>query len=351
MLRFESPWMFLLLLLIPAALYLGRRRRTRVAIRFSTAEDARRAGRSVRQRLSGLPVWLRTAALVLLVIALARPQMGTERVLDKSRGIAIEMVIDRSSSMSAELNLGGRQTTRLDAALSLFRAFVAGGAGTLKGRPSDLIGLITFARYPDTICPLTLAHETVLGFIPTVRLVERGGEEDATAIGDAIALAAARLKTAEQTLSSQTRAGKEYEIKSKVIILLTDGAGNAGRPSKEAADLAAAWGIKIYAIGIAGDSGSVFRTPFGTYTIPGGAGVDEATLEELTKPTGGLYRVVHNAKELEAVYEQIDQLEKSEIQSTRFRDYRELFPRFALAALALLGAEVLLAATLFRRIP
>jgi Ca-activated chloride channel family protein len=351
MVRFESPWMFLLLLLIPAALYLSRRRKARVAIHFSTASDAKRAGRSIRQRLASLPAWIRTAALVLLVIALARPQMGTERVMDKSRGIAIEMVIDRSSSMSAELNLRGRQMTRLDAALALFRTFVAGGAGSLKGRPSDLIGLITFARYADTICPLTLAHETVLGFIPTVRLVERGSEEDATAIGDAVALAAARLKTADETLSRQTGAGKAYEIKSKVIILLTDGVENAGRPSKEAAELAAAWGIKIYAIGIAGDSGSVFRTPFGTYTIPGGAGVDEATLEDLTKPTGGLYRVVHNAEELQAVYEQIDRLEKSDIQTTRFRDYRELFPRFALAALALLGAEVVLACTLFRRIP
>lgn len=350
--RFESPWMFLLLLLIPVVMYLGRRRKARGTIRFSSVSSASRVSRSFRQRIAGLPAWIRVAALVLLVVALARPQMGTERVLDTSRGIAIEMVVDRSSSMSAELTYRGRRLTRLDAALMLFRQFVGGGTDDLKGRPSDLIGLITFARYADTICPLTLAHDAILGFVPTVRLVARGSEEDATAIGDAVALAAARLKTAEEVLGRQTGANKEYEIKSKVIILLTDGVDNAGeRSPKEAAELAASWGIKIYAIGIAGDANSVVQTPFGSYTMQAGGGVDEGTLRTLAETTGGIHRIASDAEGLRAVYEEIDRLERSDIQSTRFRDYRELFTPFALAALALLGMEVLLGATVFRRIP
>jgi Ca-activated chloride channel family protein len=226
---------------------------------------------------------------------------------------------------------------------------VTGGEG-LKGRPTDLIGLVTFARYADTICPLTLAQETILGFIPTVKLARQGGPEDATAIGDGIALAAARLKTAEEALSRQAGT-REYEIKSKVIILLTDGVENAGRSSKEAAELAAAWGIKIYAIGVAGDEGSVVQTPFGNYTVPMGGGVDEDTLRTLAETTKGLHRIVRDAEGLRAVYEEIDRLEKSDIESTRYHDYRELFPPFAAAGLALIGAEVLLLATVFRRIP
>ncbi|MCW5979440.1 MAG: VWA domain-containing protein [Bryobacteraceae bacterium] len=348
--RFESPWMFLLLLSIPAAFYLRGRAARRATVRFSLASSSGRLNRSFRQRLADMPAWVRAAALVLVVFALARPQQGTERVVDTSRGIAIEMVIDRSSSMSAELNYRGRRMTRLNAALTVFRQFVGGGAAGLAGRPSDLIGLITFARYADTVCPLTLAHETVLGFIPTIKLVERESE-DGTAIGDAVALAAARLRTAEDTLARQGEGKKEYEIKSKVIILLTDGVDNAGRPPNEAADLAAAWGIKIYAIGIAGDSSSVIQTPFGNYTMPLGGGVDENTLRMLAERTGGLHRIVSDAEGLRAVYEEIDRLEKSEVTTTRYRDYRELFMPFALAALALLGAETLLGATLFRRIP
>ncbi|MCP5111586.1 MAG: VWA domain-containing protein, partial [bacterium] len=200
--------MFLLLLLIPLAFYLHRRGRRRTAVRFSSTVQAKGLGHSLRRTFIGIPLVVRIAALVLITIALARPQMGTERVLDTSHGVAIEMVIDRSSSMSAELRDRGRKVTRLDIALRLFQDFVTGGGSGLKGRPSDLIGVITFARYPDTISPLTLDHDTVTGFLPTVKLVDRESE-DGTAIGDAVALAAARLKTAEETLARQTGAQRE----------------------------------------------------------------------------------------------------------------------------------------------
>jgi len=343
--------MFSVLLLVPLAWYLRRIGQARGSVRFPSTAEVRRLGSSARKALLGLPFALRVAALVLMAIALARPQMGTERVLDISQGVAIEMVVDRSSSMSAELVYQGRPANRLDVALDLFRQFVVGGGGDLEGRPSDLIGLVTFARYADTICPLTLDHDTLTSFLPTVKLVERE-EEDGTAIGDAVALAAARLETAEKTLQQQLNTEREYEIESKVIILLTDGENNAGdRTPEEAAELAAAWGVKIYAIGIGGGSAGMIRTPFGTMQIPGGPQVDEESLRTLAETTGGIYRMADDADSLRAVYEEIDQLEKSEIESTRFTDYRELFPQFLLAALALLGGEVVLASTLFRRAP
>ena len=344
--------MFLLLLLLPAALYMAGRRGSRAALRFSAIGPIQAAGTSLRQNLSGIPLALRILALVLLVIALARPQMGTERVRDISRGIAIEMVLDRSSSMGSELRYEGRRMTVLGLAKTIFQQFVEGDDKRLAGRESDLIGMVTFARYADTSCPLTLAHDALLQFLPSVKLVARR-QEDGTAIGDAVALAAARLQTAEQALARQTGTDTEYEIKSKVIILLTDGVNNAGeRTVEQAAELAKEWGIKIYAIGIGGKATSKYQTAFGTFNLPfGGSGVDEKALKVLAETTGGLYRIANEAEALRAVYEEIDQLEKSEIESTRFVDYREIFPPFTLAGLGLLGLEIVLAGTVFRRIP
>jgi Ca-activated chloride channel homolog len=342
--------MFLLLTVIPAIIYWQARGTSRGTVRFSSTVDVGRLGSSLRQSLAWLPTALRVLALVALVIALARPQMGTERVRDISKGIAIEMVVDRSSSMSAEFRYRMQQVNRLDVALRVFQDFVK-GSGNLGGRPSDLIGLITFARYPDTICPLTLDHDTLAGFLPTVKLVNQQSE-DGTAIGDAVALAAARLRTAEEVLKNQLEISREYEIKSKVIILLTDGENNAGKRSvQEAADLAAEWGIKIYAIGVGSQGETQIRTPLGTYSVPMGRGVDTEALQVLAETTGGVYRVADDASALEAVYEEIDKLEKSEIESTRFLDYREMFGTFALAALCLLGLEILLSGTYFRRLP
>ena len=344
--------MFLLLLLLPAALYLACRKGGRAALRFSALGPIRAAGTSTRQNLSGMPLVLRTLALVLLVIALARPQMGTESVRDLSRGVAIEMVLDRSSSMGAELRYEGRRMTILGLAKTVFRQFVEGDGERLAGRGSDLIGMVTFARYADTSCPLTLAHDALLQFLPSVKLVEQR-QEDGTAIGDAVALAAARLQRAEQTLRGQTGRETDYEIKSKVIILLTDGVNNAGdRTVEQAAELAKQWGIKIYAIGIGGKATSRYQTAFGTFNLPfGGSGVDEKALRTLAQATGGLYRIAEDAEALREVYEEIDQLEKSEIESTRIVDYREIFSGFTLAGLGLLGLEVILAGTVFRRIP
>jgi Ca-activated chloride channel family protein len=351
--HFESPWNLLLLLTIPLLLWLRARRKRTGGLRFPSVGHAADSGRSLRQRLGAVPLLLQSLALVLIVIALARPQKGLERVREVSKGVAIEMVVDRSGSMGTEMEYGGERLNRLGVVKRVFEKFVLGDGHHLKGRPDDLIGMVVFARYADTICPLTLAHGALPRFLENVHLVQRRAE-DGTAIGDAIALAAARLKTAEGTLRAQrAKLKKDYTIKSKVIILLTDGENNAGERSPvQAARLAADWGIKIYTIGVGGgEAVTTVQTLFGAFKIPMGPGVDESTLRAVADASGGRYWRADDAKSLEKVYQQIDKLERSEIEAVRYVDYKELFTPFAFTGLLLLLAQVGLSGTVFRKIP
>ena len=234
------------------------------------------------------------------------------------------------------------------------RQFLMGNGEELGGRPNDLVGMVAFARYADTMAPLTLGHGALLRFLDQVRLVTRRAE-DGTAIGDALALAAARLQTAEEDLAryADESGEKEYEIKSKIIILLTDGQNNFGeRTPEQAAQLAAQGGIKVYTIGVGGEDGvSTVRTLFGNFKVPTGSRVDTGPLQRVAEMTGGLFRMADSDEALREVYAEIDELEKSNIESVRYIDYRELFVPFAIAALCLVMLEVLLSATVFRRIP
>jgi len=354
----ESPSALLLLLVLPVMVWWRRRqRRTRAAIGFSTIVHALLSGTSWRQALVGLPYGLRLLALALLIVALARPQLGTEQVHEASKGVAIEIVVDRSGSMGEEMEFDGGTMNRLDAVKRVFNQFVEGDGKALKGRPNDLIGLVAFALYPDTMCPLTLGHGALSRFLETVRLVPDRSPENRTAIGDAIALAGARLATAEQDIAKQV--GKEqsaYTIKSKIIILLTDGRNNAGEQAPEdIIPLLKDWKVKVYAIGI-GDNDSLRRTQtdFGAFLLPTLAQqqtVDMGLLEYLAKETGGKAFLAKDGDSLRQIYEEIDQLERSEIESIRYVDYREVFVPFALAALALLALEIILSCTVFRKIP
>ncbi len=352
--RFESPWVFLLLAAVPLVFYLRRRLSGRGSgLRFSSTTHARSAGRSMRQRFAWLPDLLRVLALAGLIAAMARPQEGKEKVRDVGKGIAIEMVVDRSGSMGAQMEFGGERLTRLDVVKRVFEEFVTGKGGALKGRPNDLIGMVTFARYADTTCPLTLAHGAVSEFLKNVSLVKQRNE-DGTAIGDAMALAAARLKTAEETLARQTeQTGKEFEIKSKVIILLTDGQNNAGRRApREAAELAKQWGIKVYAIGVGGDEGLVRQQGiFGEFLMRMGEGVDKEMLGAVAKATGGKFFMAEDGDSLRSIYQEIDQMERSEIESVRYLDYRELFLPLACLVMGLLFLETVLSCMLFRKAP
>lgn len=348
---FASPWFLLLILLVPLVLFPNRRQQ-RPALGFSDLTLIRAAGTSARQRLAWLPMALRAVACVLVILALARPQEGMEKIVDINQGIAIEMVLDRSGSMAAPFAYQGEEMTRLEAAKKVFLSFVNGDTKNLPGRPNDLIGMVAFARYADTICPLTLAHDALAGFLPGITLVDRR-DEDGTAIGDALALAAARLKTAEETLASaNNRSKNDYTITSKIIILLTDGENNMGEMSPEkAAELARDWGIKMYIIGIGGDEVMTVQTLFGARKIRTGRGVDQKTLASIAQATGGKFWLAEDGQALDTVYREIDTMEKSEVESIRYIDYKERFHGFALAGLVLLCIEFLLAATVFRRVP
>ena len=347
MVRFENPWLLGLLALIPLIL-LGRvlLSRLRFGVTFSSVGLPAGISPSLRHRLTWLPTALQLLSLALLIVTLARPRAGLEQVVDVSQGIAIEIVIDRSGSMAAPIAQGG--PSRLDAVKEVVARFVHGDGGELGGRPEDLLGLITFARYSDTVLPLTLSHETVDSFLDSVEVVTERSK-DGTAIGDALALAAARLHVAEELISSRD----DYEIKSKVIILLTDGSHNAGeRTPAEAAEMAVAWGIKVYAIGIGvGSSSQTVRTPLGTFRMPGGQAVDITNLELLAERTEGLFRIAEDTDSLIAIYKEIDRLEKSKIESIRYADFRERFSPWALAALGAVVVATVLRNTVFRRIP
>ncbi len=349
--QLESPFVLLFLLLLPALWLLMRRRRATPTLRVSSVALYAAAGSSWRTRFRAIPSILRFAALALLLLALARPREGTERMEDNSNGVAIEMVLDRSGSMSEEFTPTGN---RLDAAKSVFRDFVLGGRD-LPGRPSDLVGVISFARYADTISPLTLDHQTMPEFLRQITLAENESE-DGTAIMDALSLAAARLHAADEELKKRELLGKspDNRIKSKIIILLTDGLDNRSRtPPAQVVDLCKKWGVRIYTIGIGDPEGGqrYITTPMGRIAMPTGPQIDSNLLEYLAKQTGGTFYLAKDGESLKEIYATIDRLEKSEIESRRYYDYAEQFMPLALTALGLLLIEALLCATVFRTTP
>jgi Ca-activated chloride channel family protein len=270
----------------------------------------------------------------------------------------MEIVVDRSSSMKAQMNFEGEKLDRLEVSKLVLKDFVGGGE-ELKGRPQDLIGLITFARYADTTCPLVHGHNVLLEFLANTKCAVGRSNEDGTAIGDALALAGARLKKAEEEIIARNKKlrknaaeigdkqADEFKIKSKVIILLTDGVNNVGEYNPlQAAQLAKEWGIKVYTIGIAP---MVSRNDI--FSMMRGGGVDEQLLKQIAQVTGGFYARAASGEDLLKIYNEIDKLEKTEVKSLEYVSYAEQFDKFALAGLILLGLEVLLGCTVFRKIP
>ncbi len=317
---------------------------------------------SWRLRLRPILKLLRLACLILLIIALARPRMGTKILETATEGVAIEVVADRSGSMQAEMDYRGKKLNRLETVKGVLAEFIRGEGG-LTGRSSDLIGLVTFARYADTKCPLVHSHDVLLEFLRQTDIVKMRAE-DGTAIGDAIALAAARLKKAEEEikqrkarlgLAGQADTDDEtgFRIKSKVIILLTDGINNAGQYSPlQAAQLAKDWGIKIYTIGIgSAQAYTTIQTMLGSYKVPTQDNIDEGLLKAIAKNTGGFYGRAGDAKALRKIVEKIDSLEKTEVKSVQYTQYAEQFGPWALVALLLLAGEMLFGCTIFRKIP
>jgi Ca-activated chloride channel family protein len=302
---------------------------------------------------------MRLTCICLLIVALARPRKGTVISETSREGIAIEAVIDRSGSMRAEMSYEGRPLTRLEVVKEVLSAFIKGNGKRFTGRAGDLIGLVTFARYADTVCPLVHTHDALIEFIKQTKNVEVKSE-DGTAIGDAIALAAARLKQAEEELTTRrARMGlaqqgpdTQFKINSKVILLLTDGRNNAGQfHPLAAADLAAKWGIKIYAIGIgSGQAFATVQTLLGPMRIPVAQDLDEQLLKAIAERTGGFYARADDAQGLIQIVQRINQLEKTAVR-TQVMQYAEVFDWWAWPALGLLAMEIVAGCTVFRKAP
>jgi Ca-activated chloride channel homolog len=356
-----SPWVLLLLLTLPVLVWLMARKKRQPAVKFSSLASVKGYPLSLRQRLRPLLIALRVICVACLIFALARPRKGTMLSQISTEGVAIEMVVDRSGSMvENEMSYDGKMLTRLDVVKSVFADFVKGDKKDFKGRGSDMIGLVTLASYPDTVCPLVQNHEVLTQFLRKISGARTQGE-GRTAIGDAVALAAARLYKAEDELRRRNAAmggdrksEPEFTIKSKVIVLLTDGINNFGKyDPMEAASLAKKWGIKIYAIGVGGGQSFVtMQTSTGTYKVPtGGQDLDERLLKAMADQTGGFYARAEDAAALKDICKKIDQLEKTKVTSVQYTQYAERFSIWAWVALGTLIAEILASCTIFRKIP
>ena len=357
-----SVWLLLLVLLLPLLWWHKRGGRRRSAVLFSSLEPLVEAGTSWAVRLRWLVPALRAGALTLLVICLARPQKADEHTRIFTEGIAVQLVLDRSGSMLAmDFEVDGRAVSRLDAVKQVVEEFVAGG-DNLPGRPDDLIGLISFATYADSLCPLTLDHGHLIEAVRQTK-VSWAEEDRATAIGDAIALGVERMASVEERRKLGTA-----RIKSKVMVLLTDGESNVGDIDPlTAAKMAAAFDITIHTIG-AGTDAALAPVP----TIDPFSGervmrrvpvsIDEETLRSIAELTGGEYFRATDSDSLERVYAGIDELERTKIEERRYTDYKEMtvesvrlggltLPPLLAVVVVLLAAEIILANTRFRSLP
>lgn len=327
--RLAYPWLLLAATVLPLLVYLYLARGQRgPALRHSNVSELASLRPSFWARFAWAPFALRVLALALIVIALARPQQGARGEEITSEGIDIMLVIDVSSSMLAE---DFRPDNRLAVAKEVVADFI-------ERRTADRIGMVVFSRYALTKTPLTLDHDILLTHLADV---EVGGIADGTAIGNAVASGVNRLK--------------DSDAKSRVLILLTDGASNAGEIDPlTAGRLSKTFGIKVYTVGI-GRGGLVpfpFQDPlygrvYQNVEIP----IDEETLQKIAEMTSGRFFRARDAEALRAVYDEIDKLERSEIEQVQYVRYTELAPYFMLAALGFLVTETLLARTRLRRFP
>jgi Ca-activated chloride channel family protein len=338
--EFRDPWFFLLLPLAVFAYWLAGRKNS--ALVYSSIDILSATPKSLRLRLLRLPPLLLALAVSIVIVALARPRTPQRESRVAREGMAIMMVVDLSSSMNArDLVADDRSINRLDVVKEVFVDFVLGSAraGT-RGRPDDLIGLVTFAGFADSICPLTLDHGNLASIVSDLSIVVEQAE-DGTAVGDGLGLAVERLRRST--------------AKSKVAILLTDGVNNAGviQPN-QAAELAAEFNIKVYCIGAGTNGLAPMPTTdlFGRPTlIAQPVEIDEESLKTIANKTGGQYFRAENREVLASVYREIDQLEKTAISEVRYLQYEEHFPWLVLVAGALVVIASALNGSIFRKLP
>lgn len=328
----NKEYILLLLLLIPYLIwYFSFRKRTETTMTLSDTWLLQDTPKTLRQQMSWLPMALRCATLILVVIVMCRPQTRNAWDEHTVEGIDIMLAMDVSTSMLAE----DLKPNRLEAAKNVAAAFIT-------ERPNDNIGLTIFAGEAFTQCPMTTDRTSLLNLMQSVRtdIALRGLIEDGTAVGMGLANAVTRLK--------------ESKAKSKVIILLTDGSNNAGEISPlTAAEIAKSFGIRVYTIGVGTNKVAPYpmQVAGGVQYVPMPVEIDTKTLAEISRKTDGHFYRATNNEELKKIYRDIDQLERSKLNVKKFSKRYEAFQPFALAALLTLLLEVLLRLTWLRRIP
>jgi Ca-activated chloride channel family protein len=342
-LQFQYPWLLALLALLPVYAFLRGRTGKLAALRFPSADIARAAGAAARAAAGRLLVFLRLLTVGLCIIALAGPRFANDHTETQASGVDIMLVLDLSWSMMA-LDMGppSERISRFAIASQVLEDFV-------RKRPNDRLGLVVFSAVPYLASPLTLNHDWL---IENLHRLHVGLIRDlGTAIGDAVAAGAKRLKGLKDS-------------KSRIIILLTDGDNNKGDIDPvPAAQLAAALGVKIYSIGIGIEqpctlplfdpaTGKLQLTPAGDL-IPGIVlqPANYTVLGKMSALSRGKFYRATNRRELQRIYNEIDRLEKTQIKLRRFTTYRPLYQWPLLAAFGLLALELLLANTRLRRVP
>lgn len=328
----NKEYFFLLLLLIPYILwYLLYRKKNEPTLRMSDTNVFRYMPKSWKVVFMPIQFILRLLVFVLIVVILARPQTQNSWKNQSIEGIDIMLAMDVSTSMLAE----DLRPNRIEAAKQVAAEFIA-------GRPNDNIGLTIFAGEAFTQCPMTTDHASLLSLLQNVRtdIAARGLIQDGTAIGMGLANAVSRLK--------------DSKAKSKVVILLTDGSNNSGDLSPmTSAEIARSLGIRVYTIGVGtnGVASYPMAVAGGVQYVKLPVEIDSKTLSGIASITDGDFYRATNTRELHAIYKEIDQLEKSKLNVTKFSKKYDAYQPFAALAVLLLTLEVLLRITIFRRIP
>jgi Ca-activated chloride channel homolog len=339
-LTFAQPWWLLALLALPVLAFLRGRRGPAAALIFSSTTVLQGLGKSSAARAGKFLRAFLFLALVLFIIALARPRLGKSLTQVEASGIDIMLALDVSSSMmTKDFTIGGDLATRVEAVREVTRTFI-------ENRPNDRIGLIAFGGRPYVVSPMTLDHDWLLKNLERLRV---GLVEDGTAIGSGMAAAANRLN--------------DKGSKSRVLVLLTDGDNNSGKiPPNTAAEAIKALHIHFYAIG-AGINGIA---PVAVQDRRGGFLTDlsgnilyqdqpvhfnETGLKEVARIADGKFYRATDTRSLEQIYAEIDKLEKSTVSVKKYQEYRELFPECIMAGCGLLVAQILLSQTLWKKLP
>jgi Ca-activated chloride channel family protein len=328
--KFHDPWLLLLLLLLPAWLWWERRTASRGGLKFSSVAGAAASFWSNVGPM--LLLSLRGATLALCVVALARPQVGKSESRFRTEGIDIVLAVDVSGSMLAmDFEVNGQPVDRISIVKQVVKEFV-------NARPNDRVGMVAFAGRAYVASPLTLDHDWLERNLDRIKV---GLIEDGTALGSGLGTAVNRLRGTK--------------AKSRVVILLTDGVNNVWRVQPmDAAKAAKEFGVRIYTIG----AGTQGVAPMPVYMGGQIAGyrnmpveIDEGLLRQIAELTGGQYFRATDTDSLREIYQQIDKLEKHEIEAVKYEDWRELFPWFLVPGLGCLLMAVTLGHTRLRRLP